>query len=377
MLESAAAIARVVSEPLVSLPSAAASSTAMAPAVSTVRMPRPSSGSPQRPHEGQPAWMIPSDEPPVADPSVLEANFYVDLVRNSTAPSCCSACQEFFLVGTLCLGFLGARGGSTAAALDDQIAQPTCWIHVPRCLPRANMAVQRSDRVRFSPFVPLYERERVLDELGLQRVRQEVWRLSGLARLAPPPRPARPWRYGLAALQQWPDVPIPEPPPPSAPYHISRNLPFSGLRMPAAAVRTSPPPPPLGPPPQLTPASTDQAEVSEEVLAPLLRRIPAQKLPMISPAYAKRGVDSCTICHEALLPGEEVRRLPCLHVFHRDCIDRWLKIRCTCPLDNQRLDDLLEGRPTAPTPISQPMTLSPSPPVLQSLASLPTVGMQL
>jgi len=53
--------------------------------------------------------------------------------------------------------------------------------------------------------------------------------------------------------------------------------------------------------------------------------------------------DTCAVCREPMLCGDAVRRLPCLHVFHKDCIDQWLLIRTTCPLDNMRLDDLIEG----------------------------------
>merc|ERR1712129_365961 len=79
----------------------------------------------------------------------------------------------------------------------------------------------------------------------------------------------------------------------------------------------------------------------------------------------EREGEPCSICYEALLPGEEVRRLPCLHVFHRGCIDRWLKIRPTCPLDNQRLEDMLEGRRTTrthtplPPPTARPAAVPP------------------
>merc|ERR1712226_41925 len=44
---------------------------------------------------------------------------------------------------------------------------------------------------------------------------------------------------------------------------------------------------------------------------------------------------ACSICLETLSPGQTARRLPCMHVFHTDCIDRWLRRgRPTCPLDN-------------------------------------------
>ncbi|KAL6640972.1 hypothetical protein ACP70R_019153 [Stipagrostis hirtigluma subsp. patula] len=42
----------------------------------------------------------------------------------------------------------------------------------------------------------------------------------------------------------------------------------------------------------------------------------------------------CVVCISAFRDGEDIRRLPCGHAFHRDCVDRWLA-RCrrrTCPL---------------------------------------------
>ena len=40
------------------------------------------------------------------------------------------------------------------------------WVHVPRCVPRAGFLVQAPDRVQFTPWLPLHERERVLEEHG-------------------------------------------------------------------------------------------------------------------------------------------------------------------------------------------------------------------
>ncbi|XP_067933277.1 E3 ubiquitin-protein ligase Arkadia-like [Watersipora subatra] len=42
--------------------------------------------------------------------------------------------------------------------------------------------------------------------------------------------------------------------------------------------------------------------------------------------------DKCTICISEYNTGEHVRRLPCLHLFHRDCIDRWLNSNKRCPM---------------------------------------------
>lgn len=41
--------------------------------------------------------------------------------------------------------------------------------------------------------------------------------------------------------------------------------------------------------------------------------------------------ESCTICLSNLKSDQPVRRLPCFHIYHIDCIDNWLKINHTCP----------------------------------------------
>jgi hypothetical protein len=45
-----------------------------------------------------------------------------------------------------------------------------------------------------------------------------------------------------------------------------------------------------------------------------------------------KNIKSCSVCLEEQKFGEHVRALPCFHVFHRDCIDRWLKTKATCPV---------------------------------------------
>eukprot|EP00771_Trimastix_marina_P003326 gnl/Trimastix_PCT/4567.p1 GENE.gnl/Trimastix_PCT/4567~~gnl/Trimastix_PCT/4567.p1 ORF type:complete len:202 (+),score=3.21 gnl/Trimastix_PCT/4567:63-668(+) len=41
---------------------------------------------------------------------------------------------------------------------------------------------------------------------------------------------------------------------------------------------------------------------------------------------------ACPICLEQLQVGEWVRSLPCLHRFHRGCIDTWLARDASCPV---------------------------------------------
>ncbi|KAL7451542.1 hypothetical protein ACHAWC_003371 [Mediolabrus comicus] len=38
----------------------------------------------------------------------------------------------------------------------------------------------------------------------------------------------------------------------------------------------------------------------------------------------------CLICQENYEQGEELRRLPCQHCFHKECVDTWLSTKDTC-----------------------------------------------
>lgn len=41
---------------------------------------------------------------------------------------------------------------------------------------------------------------------------------------------------------------------------------------------------------------------------------------------------TCSVCLEQVNAGEHVRTLPCLHQFHVNCIDPWLRQQGTCPV---------------------------------------------
>lgn len=48
----------------------------------------------------------------------------------------------------------------------------------------------------------------------------------------------------------------------------------------------------------------------------------------------------CTICLETLKQGDEVKKLPCGHVFHAACVTPWLmKRRAVCPVCRQGIFD--------------------------------------
>ncbi|CAI8605859.1 unnamed protein product [Vicia faba] len=40
----------------------------------------------------------------------------------------------------------------------------------------------------------------------------------------------------------------------------------------------------------------------------------------------------CCICLAKYENNDELRELPCSHLFHKDCVDKWLKINALCPL---------------------------------------------
>ncbi|KAK0096416.1 hypothetical protein PV326_005518 [Microctonus aethiopoides] len=39
----------------------------------------------------------------------------------------------------------------------------------------------------------------------------------------------------------------------------------------------------------------------------------------------------CVICLEELEPGDVIARLPCLCIYHKNCIDKWFQVNRSCP----------------------------------------------
>lgn len=49
----------------------------------------------------------------------------------------------------------------------------------------------------------------------------------------------------------------------------------------------------------------------------------------------------CCICLARYVNNEELRELPCSHFFHKDCVDKWLKINNACPLCKAEVGETL------------------------------------
>jgi len=49
-------------------------------------------------------------------------------------------------------------------------------------------------------------------------------------------------------------------------------------------------------------------------------------------AASSKETKECAVCLDVPSLGQCVRRLRCMHVFHADCIDTWLKTSRTCPV---------------------------------------------
>ncbi|KAI4321731.1 hypothetical protein MLD38_035079 [Melastoma candidum] len=55
-------------------------------------------------------------------------------------------------------------------------------------------------------------------------------------------------------------------------------------------------------------------------------------------SISRNGDQECCICLCKYKDKEEVRELPCSHMFHQKCVDQWLRIISCCPLCKKELD---------------------------------------
>jgi hypothetical protein len=74
----------------------------------------------------------------------------------------------------------------------------------------------------------------------------------------------------------------------------------------------------------------DESNVSRGAERWQIERLPTRRL-------VEDG-EQCCVCLENMLAGSEVRCLPCLHNFHTECIDSWLAVNRSCPIDKVAID---------------------------------------
>ncbi|OLY77732.1 E3 ubiquitin-protein ligase [Smittium mucronatum] len=61
--------------------------------------------------------------------------------------------------------------------------------------------------------------------------------------------------------------------------------------------------------------------------------LPQPETELIKKSDISGNEGECLICFDPILQTELVRSIPCHHVFHKDCLDIWLKTRSTmCPI---------------------------------------------
>eukprot|EP00927_Polykrikos_kofoidii_P022828 TRINITY_DN2118_c0_g2_i1.p1 TRINITY_DN2118_c0_g2~~TRINITY_DN2118_c0_g2_i1.p1 ORF type:complete len:303 (+),score=15.68 TRINITY_DN2118_c0_g2_i1:145-1053(+) len=58
---------------------------------------------------------------------------------------------------------------------------------------------------------------------------------------------------------------------------------------------------------------------------------------------AKDMPDECCCCWEAWIDGSSVKKTPCGHFFHEECLGKWLKRSTKCPLCRTDLEEAVNG----------------------------------
>ena len=51
----------------------------------------------------------------------------------------------------------------------------------------------------------------------------------------------------------------------------------------------------------------------------------------------------CPICLSEMVVGETARKLRCDHMFHKQCVDEWLRVNASCPTCRKRIIDENSG----------------------------------
>jgi len=87
--------------------------------------------------------------------------------------------------------------------------------------------------------------------------------------------------------------------------------------------------------------SRPASQLTEEEQIKIAQRIGLiQHLPTGTFDGCKKNRE-CVICMIEFVVGDEIRYLPCMHIYHRECIDDWLMRSFTCPSCMEPVDAAL------------------------------------
>ena len=119
--------------------------------------------------------------------------------------------------------------------------------------------------------------------------------------------------------------------PPSRPEGLPARPPDPLVVAPASAAvvgmgaEPRPRPPPLSkPPPPLPPDSWAEGP-APPVPLDVQRNTVVSDVVHLPGDSSAAAIPECAICLEAFAPGQQVRTLPCMHRFHMQCADHWLR----------------------------------------------------
>lgn len=73
-------------------------------------------------------------------------------------------------------------------------------------------------------------------------------------------------------------------------------------------------------------------------------QIAALELVPFTPKLFEEPGASCAVCLSDFAKGDQLRRLPCGHHFHKRCCDQWLQRSKRCPLCIRGIDEICENK---------------------------------
>ena len=72
---------------------------------------------------------------------------------------------------------------------------------------------------------------------------------------------------------------------------------------------------------------------SDDKIAEILRLLPISKIKKTKKLNkSNENKQTCVICLENYKIGDNISTLQCLHLFHRGCIEKWIREKLWCPI---------------------------------------------